>query len=283
MSFDINDSICDRVLAANGNLTINFYCLILNSFVDSQLAEEKTQFKCTDFLEFYSSYLQTEKPKAGLFERSKYQNYVDYFAHLNAKEDTMNEKLIEQLTDLQNDLCDIILGRVTENNDLMERLLIQLIGHEHEYVRLCSLKYLNCLYDETLWKLEKPQTTEVRVTGEDCIINFTPTIGSTSYYLCLNFPNKFGTAISWHRVPNNATIGQNISFNLGKLSVCGFYDYRIVRLRAKDIENIVHHRIIVHNNFVKQMNMHEIVVDLFRAEINLRTGLMDKRGDLQKV
>ena len=42
---EIEDHICDKVLEAGGNLTINFYCLILLRFIDSELAHCKADLK----------------------------------------------------------------------------------------------------------------------------------------------------------------------------------------------------------------------------------------------
>ena len=58
-------------------------------------------------------------------------------------------------------------------------------------------------------------TEEVKVTGEEFIIKFTPTISSNSVYLGLNIPNSDGNAISWLKIPQEIKAGEPISFNLG--------------------------------------------------------------------
>ena len=274
---------CDKVLAANGNLTINFYCLLLYRFVNSELDASKEDFYCYDFLKFYSLYLDQAVEESHIFTEEAYQHYVDYFAFVDENEESINDQLLQELADLQTDVSEFIFGTITEGADLIEKLLIQLLGHENPKVRSSAIKYLNCIYDGNLWKLETPMTSEVRTTGDNLEIKFTPTIQSTSYYLALNFPSPWGTAISWHRVPRNAKIGEEIRFNLGKFEECGFYDYKIVRLNKESIENIEHHRIIVQNRFIKEANMHEIVVDLFKAEKNPLTGIIQARGSLRKV
>ena len=121
------------------------------------------------------------------------------------------------------------------------------------------------------------------MTGDKIKIKFTPTIASASYYIALSFPNRNKTAISWHRIPRNAEVGKELVFNIGKFEGCGFYDYKIVRLNTTNIENIQNHRFIVHNRTVKHSNIHEIVVDLFRAEKNSYTGALEGRGNLTKI
>jgi hypothetical protein len=99
----------------------------------------------------------------------------------------------------------------------------------------------------------------------------------------LNFPNGNDTAISWHRIPGNAKIGRELTFNLGYFEECGFYDYKIVRLSQNSIENIENHRFIVQNRFIKKANIHEIIVDLHKADKNPITGVLEGRGHLRKV
>jgi hypothetical protein len=71
-----------------------------------------------------------------------------------------------ELANLQQDVCDMILGSITEGKDLIEELLIQLLGHENVTVRSLAIKYLNCIYDGNIWKLELPTCTEVKVTKD---------------------------------------------------------------------------------------------------------------------
>jgi hypothetical protein len=42
---EIEDYICDKVLNANGNLSINFFCLILKRFIDGQLKSKIDSIK----------------------------------------------------------------------------------------------------------------------------------------------------------------------------------------------------------------------------------------------
>jgi hypothetical protein len=99
----------------------------------------------------------------------------------------------------------------------------------------------------------------------------------------LNFPNRNETAISWHRIPKNVAVNEEQSFDLGYFEECGFYDYKIVRFSHNSIENIENHRFIVQNSFIKKANIHEIVVDLHKANKNPVTGVLESRGHLRKV
>jgi len=257
-SSEVDDKICDKVLAAGGNLTINFYSILLMNFIHSELESSKSQLNCYPFLEYYSGYLVSYKGDCNEFTQEQYNHFVDYFSHLDQDEEPTNELMLHELDTLQHDVSEMILGSITSGKELMERLLIQLLGHENATVRSCSIKYLNCIYDGTIWKLETPIRTEIMVTGEDIKINFTPTVESASYYILLNFPYKGKTAVSYHRIPNDLKVGHQTTLNLGVFEECGFYDYKIVRLRKSSTENIEHHRFIIHNHFVKHANVHEI-------------------------
>lgn len=163
---EIEDYICDKVLNANGNLSINFFCLILKRFIDSQLESKIDSIKCYDFLEYYSAYLEASNITKKEFTRNDYDAYEEYFAFLDEDEEPTNEKMLQELANLQQDVCEMILGSITEGKQLIEELLIQLIGHENITVRSLAIKYLNCIYDGNIWKLELPTSTEVKVTKD---------------------------------------------------------------------------------------------------------------------
>jgi hypothetical protein len=279
---EIEDHICDKVLEAGGNLTINFYCLLLLRFIDSELDSSKNQLKCYQFVQYYSDYLQREYPISE-FTDDAYNHFIDYFAHLDEDEEPTNEDMLQELDSLQYDVSEMILGSITKGKEKIEDLLIKLVGHENATVRSCAIKYLNCIYDGNLWKLESPMSSEVKLTGDSIEIKFTPTIASTSYYLLLNFPYRGKTAISYHRIPKDAQVGKEIKLMLGKFDECGFYDYKIMRFKKASIENIEHHRFIVHNKFIKHANIHEICVDLFKAEKDPSTGIITSRGNFKKI
>lgn len=270
------------MLEANGNLTFNFHCLILLRFIDSELGHCKNELKCYEFVQYYSEYLQTEHSTSE-FTDEAYNHFVDYFAYLDEDEEPTNEDMLQELDNLQCDVSEMILGSITKGKEKIEDLLIKLVGHENATVRSCAIKYLNCLYDGTLWKIESPMSSEVKLTGDKIEISFTPTIASASYYLLLNFPYEGKTAISYHRIPKHAEIGKEIKLTLGKFEHCGFYDYKIMRFKKLSIENIEHHRFIVHNKFIKHANFHEICVDLFKAEKDPATGVITRRGNFKKI
>lgn len=56
-----------------------------------------------------------------------------------------------------------------------------------------------------------------------------------------------------------------------------------MRLRNTSIENIENRRVIVQNRFIKQANIHEILVDLYRAQKDPATGRLEQPGNLRKV
>lgn len=99
----------------------------------------------------------------------------------------------------------------------------------------------------------------------------------------MNIPTKDSTCISWHRIPRHTKVNKEVKITLGHFEVCGFYDYKIVRLKKDSLENIEHRRVIVHNSFIKKANIHEIVVDLFGAKRDPYTGALTERGDLRAI
>jgi hypothetical protein len=217
LPIEIDDHVCNKVLAANGNLSLNFYSLILLKLVDSEFSAKKSDIKSYEFLQFFSQYLLTPPEELKTeFSQKDYDHFVNYFAYLDEDEEPSNEEMLQELAELQNDVCEIILGSIIKGKDLAESLLIQLVGHENATVRHCAIKYLNCLYDGNIWKLEMPMNSEVKVTGDECVISFTPTISSASYYLGISFPNGGRTCISWHRIPERAQVGKELRFNLGR-------------------------------------------------------------------
>lgn len=195
---------------------MNFYGLVLLQYVNSEFGSSAKDFHCYKFLEFYSSYINLDTPLSDTFTEESYEKYVEYFAYLDEHEESTNDTLLEVLANLQNDVSELLLGSNLKVESLIETLLIKLLGHENSTVRLSAIKYLNCLYDGTLWKMEMPSVTEVRITGDSFKIKFTPTVASTSYYIALNLPSKYGTCISYHRIPKKAKIGEELTFDLGK-------------------------------------------------------------------
>lgn len=150
-----------------------------------------------------------------VFTKQNYLDYVEQFSQVKSNTEGQEETLSDQLQVLKDDICDLILGFITEGKDLAEELLIQLIAHDNRTVRSEAIKYLNSLYDETIWKIEIPTTTEVKLTGERIVVRFTPSIDSSAYYISFNFPNGNKTDISWHRITEHAKAGQEIVLDLG--------------------------------------------------------------------
>ena len=64
--------------------------------------------------------------------------------------------MVQQLEKLKSDVYELILGSIIEGENLLEELLIQLLGHENSYIRSSAILYLNCIYDGNLWRLGLP-------------------------------------------------------------------------------------------------------------------------------
>lgn len=77
------------------------------------------------------------------FSKSDFKEYVNYFAYVNEHDDSCSDVMLQTLAQLQNDVSEYILGSISDNEEYIETLLINLLGHEHPVIRSSAIKYLN--------------------------------------------------------------------------------------------------------------------------------------------
>ena len=229
-------------------------------------------------------------------DKKKYNEYVDIFTNLNMR-DKWREHLIH---------CRKLIGMFQNVNDfesldILERLLIQLLGHFEKDVRTSAVKLLNMIYDQTTWQeksafplqntkiklINEPLTLELNIQTEDygekniVLIISTPSDNKNVNYPCITFLKC-----------QNEEEGNNsvkLIFPLGTLTKSGYYDWYLVRFSKGRFTNIkiineknelveAKGRIIALNKDMKEISAHEVFCDLINAEIDKNQGRIVKRG-----
>ena len=125
-----------------------------------------------DILPYIQIFQQMEDDLIKLYHNSvreklnqkKYDDYVDIFTNLEMR-DKWKEHLIH---------CRKLIGMFqnvndTESLDILERLLIQLLGHFEKDVRNNAVKMLNMIYDQTTWQEKSAfpiQNTQIKLMNE---------------------------------------------------------------------------------------------------------------------
>ena len=248
-----------------------------------------------DLLKLYNNAVKEKLTK------KKYDEYVDIFTNLNMR-DKWKDHLIH---------CRKLIGMFQNINDIdslniLEKLLIQLLGHFERNVRTNAVKMLNMIYDQTTWQeksafplqnteiklINEQLTLELNIKAEDygekniVLITSTPSENKNVNYPCITFLKCL-----------NEEEGDNsvkLIFPLGTLTKCGYYDWYLVRFSKGRFTNIkiinknnelieAKGRIIALNKDMKEISAHEVFCDLINAEIDKNQGVIIKRGNFQSL
>ena len=230
----------------------------------------------------------------------KYDKYVHIFTNIDLM-DKWKEHLIH---------CRKLIGIFQNVNDkksinILEKLMIQLLGHSEKDVRNNAVRMLNMIYDQTTWQeksafpkknteiklINENLTLELNIQNEDygdrniVLIVSTPCENKNVNYSCITFL-KFK-----NKKEENGCI--KLIFNIGNLSKCGYYDWYLVRFSKGRFTNIkiiknnnlieAKGRIIVLNKDIKDISAHEVFCDLIGAEINKNQGRIIKHGSFKNL
>ena len=230
----------------------------------------------------------------------KYGEYVNIFTNVDFM-DKWKEHLIH---------CRKLIGIFQTVNDkkslnILEKLLIQLLGHTEKDVRNNAVRMLNMIYDNTTWQEKgafKMENTEIKLLNEELIleldiqnedygeknivlISSTPCQNKNVNYSCITFLKID------KKIEENDCI--KLIFNLGKLSKCGYYDYYLVKFSKGRFTNMkiiknndiieAKGRIIVLNKEMQDVSAHEVFPDLIGAEIDKNQGRINKRGSFKNL
>ena len=261
-----------------------------------------------DILPYIQIFQQMEDDLLKLYENSlkqkmnekKYEEYVNIFTNLDLM-DKWKEHLIH---------CRKLIGIFQNVNDkksinILEKLMVQLLGHSEKDVRNNAVKILNMIYDETTWQEKSAfpmQNTEIKLLNEQLnlelyiqnedygdknivLIASTPCENKNVNYPCITF-----LKIKNKKEENNLV---KLTFNLGNLTKCGYYDWYLVRFTKGRFTNMKiiknNHieegkgRIIALNKEMKDISAHEVFCDLIGADIDKNQGRINKRGTFKNL
>ena len=248
-----------------------------------------------DLLKLYSNAVREK------LNKKKYDEYVDIFTNLN-----MREKWKDHLIH-----CRKLIGMFQNVNDIeslniLERLLIQLLGHFEKDVRNNAVKMLNMIYDQTTWQEKSAfplQNTEIKLINEQLTLELNIQIedyGEKNIVLIISTPienkNVNYPCITFLKCQNEEEGNNSVKliFPLGTLTKCGYYDWYLVRFSKGRFTNIkiinernelieAKGRIIALNKDMKEISAHEVYCDLIGAEIDKNQGRIIKRGNFQNL
>ena len=189
---------------------------------------------------------------------------------------------------------------------IYEKLFIQLLGHLDREVRNEAVKVLNIIYDQTTWQEKSPfplENTNVKLLGNDLVLELT--VNSSSYSdksvvlvcstPCLSKDINYTVTTFLKSSSEEEDEEENIklTYNLGKLSKCGYYDWYLVHFSKGRFSNIKiiknkdiidgKGRTIVINKDIQNLSAHEVFPDLINAEIDKNQGRITKRGNFKTL
>ena len=298
--FKINKNILELGLNSQGKLDVYSKIHILKALINLVNLEKLTPYT-KDFQQMENDliklYRNSQKEK---MNEEKYNEYVKIFTDGEKRDEwTKIISSCKKAISIFQNINDI------ESIKIYEKLFIQLLGHIDREVRNEAIKILNIIYDQTTWQEKSPfpiENTKIQLLGEE--LNLELTIDSSTYseksiVLVLSSPcmNKninytVTTFIKCTKEEDNDN-SKKLTFNLGKLSKCGYYDWYLVRFSKGRFSNIKitknknkidgKGRSIALNKDVKNLSAHEVFPDLINAEIDKNQGRIIKRGNFKSL
>ena len=248
-----------------------------------------------DLLKLYNTSLKEK------LNKEKYDEFVEVFTNLD-----MRDKWKDHLSH-----CRKLIGIFQNVNDLesldiLERLLIQLLGHFEKEVRNNAVKMLNMIYDQTTWQEKSAfpiENTQIKLLNDQLTLEFKIKVedfGEQNIVLIICTPsdnkNVDYPCISFLKCQNEEEANNSVKliFPLGTLTKCGYYDWYLVRFSKGRFTNIKiieenngliegKGRVIVLNKDMREMSAHEVFCDLIGAEIDKNQGRIIKRGSFQNL
>ena len=261
-----------------------------------------------DILPYIQIFQQMEDDLLKLYQTSikeklnekKYEEYVNIFTNVDLM-DKWKEHLIH---------CRKLIGIFQTVNDkkslnILEKLLIQLLGHTEKDVRNNAVRMLNMIYDNTTWQEKgafRMENTEIKLINEDLILELNiqnEDYGEKNIVLIVSTPcqnkNVNYPCITFLKIDKKIEENDCIKliFNLGNLSKCGYYDWYLVKFSKGRFTNMkiiknndiieAKGRIIALNKEMKDVSAHEVFCDLIGAEIDKNQGRINKRGSFKNL
>ena len=299
--FKINQKILELGLNSQGKLDIYSKIHILKALINF-INLEKLKPYTKDFQQMENDLIKLYKnSQREKMSEEKYNEYVEVFTNGEKREDW--SKIISS--------CKKAISIFQNINDLdsikiYEKLFIQLLGHLDREVRNEAVKVLNIIYDQTTWQEKSPfplENTNVKLLGNDLVLELT--VNSSSYSdksvvlvcstPCLSKDINYSVTTFLKSSSEEEDEEENIklTYNLGKLSKCGYYDWYLVHFSKGRFSNIKiiknkdiidgKGRTIVINKDIQNLSAHEVFPDLINAEIDKNQGRITKRGNFKTL
>ena len=299
--FKINQKILELGLNSQGKLDIYSKIHILKALINF-INLEKLKPYTKDFQQMENDLIKLYKnSQREKMSEEKYNEYVEVFTNGEKREDW--SKIISS--------CKKAISIFQNINDLdsikiYEKLFIQLLGHLDREVRNEAVKVLNIIYDQTTWQEKSPfplENTNVKLLGNDLVLQLT--VNSSSYSdksvvlvcstPCLSKDINYTVTTFLKSSSEEEDEEENIklTYNLGKLSKCGYYDWYLVHFSKGRFSNIKiiknkdiidgKGRTIVINKDIQNLSAHEVFPDLINAEIDKNQGRITKRGNFKTL
>ena len=299
--FKINQKILELGLNSQGKLDIYSKIHILKALINF-INLEKLKPYTKDFQQMENELIKLYKnSQREKMSEEKYNEYVEVFTNGEKREDW--SKIISS--------CKKAISIFQNINDLdsikiYEKLFIQLLGHLDREVRNEAVKVLNIIYDQTTWQEKSPfplENTNVKLLGNDLVLELT--VNSSSYSdksvvlvcstPCLSKDINYTVTTFLKSSSEEEDEEENIklTYNLGKLSKCGYYDWYLVHFSKGRFSNIKiiknkdiidgKGRTIVINKDIQNLSAHEVFPDLINAEIDKNQGRITKRGNFKTL
>ena len=299
--FKINQKILELGLNSQGKLDIYSKIHILKALINF-INLEKLKPYTKDFRQMENDLIKLYKnSQREKMSEEKYNEYVEVFTNGEKREDW--SKIISS--------CKKAISIFQNINDLdsikiYEKLFIQLLGHLDREVRNEAVKVLNIIYDQTTWQEKSPfplENTNVKLLGNDLVLELT--VNSSSYSdksvvlvcstPCLSKDINYTVTTFLKSSSEEEDEEENIklTYNLGKLSKCGYYDWYLVHFSKGRFSNIKiiknkdiidgKGRTIVINKDIQNLSAHEVFPDLINAEIDKNQGRITKRGNFKTL
>ena len=299
--FKINQKILELGLNSQGKLDIYSKIHILKALINF-INLEKLKPYTKDFQQMENDliklYKNSQKEK---MNEEKYNEYVQIFTNGEKRDEW--PKIISS--------CKKAISIFQNINDLdsikiYEKLFIQLLGHLDREVRNEAVKVLNIIYDQTTWQEKGPfplENTNVKLLGSELVLELT--VDNSSYseksvvLVCstpCNSKNINYTVTTFIKSTSEEEDDEGnikLTYNLGKLSKCGYYDWYLVHFSKGRFSNIKiikdkdiidgKGRTIVLNKDIQNLSAHEVFPDLINAEIDKNQGRITKRGNFKTL
>ena len=281
--FKINQKILELGLNSQGKLDIYSKIHILKALINF-INLEKLKPYTKDFQQMENDLIKLYKnSQREKMTEEKYNEYVQIFTDGEKRDDWPK-----------------IISSCKKAISIFQK------GHLDREVRNEAVKVLNIIYDQTTWQEKSPfplVNTNVKLLGN--ILQLELVVGSNSYSdksvvlvcssPCSNKDINYTVTTFIKSISEEEDDDDNIklTYNLGKLSKCGYYDWYLVHFSKGRFSNIKiiknkdiidgKGRTIVLNKDIQNLSAHEVFPDLIKAEIDKNQGRITKRGNFKTL